>query len=259
MSFILDALNKSNADAARDAGTLLQTAPTLARRSPLLPLLFAILLIANAGFGAWWLLGTERGQSVSDSLNRDNTAESRSNPGSTSMRGDERSQTGDNVGVAVTVNRGGPGSEVDVRATTTVRDVAVQITNPDTDSRQAVAAPALTGDNTPSYTIHPLTSLEHAATRPSPAEGSQADKPLAPVPISALPLSVQEQIPDLAFSSHIHANDPRSRMVNINGRFRREGDTLARGLTLLEITQDGVVLGYLHYTFEVGVIRDWAF
>lgn len=78
-----------------------------------------------------------------------------------------------------------------------------------------------------------------------------------PVRISELPINIQRQIPDLKFSSHLYSND--FRMVNINGKMTREGDTIAQGLKLVEITEEGVVLSYLHYTFEMSVLRDWAF
>ena len=79
------------------------------------------------------------------------------------------------------------------------------------------------------------------------------------VRISELPVQIQRQIPDMTFSSHIHAADPSLRMVNINGRNYFSGDKVADGIHLQEITEDGVVLRFLHYTFEVSVIRDWAF
>ncbi len=82
---------------------------------------------------------------------------------------------------------------------------------------------------------------------------------ITPVRVAELPASVQRQIPDIRFSSHIYANDPSLRMVNINGRIVREGDSVADGISLVKISEDGVVLSYLHYTFEMSVIRDWSF
>ena len=82
---------------------------------------------------------------------------------------------------------------------------------------------------------------------------------ITPVRVADLPANVQRQIPGIRFSSHIYANDPSLRMVNINGRIVREGDSVADGISLVEISEDGVVLSYLHYTFEMSVIRDWSF
>ena len=77
--------------------------------------------------------------------------------------------------------------------------------------------------------------------------------------ITALPTNIQRQIPDLRFSSHLYADDNRFRMVNINGNMFQEGDYIAEGIRLERISEEGVVLNYLHYTFEISVIRDWSF
>lgn len=82
---------------------------------------------------------------------------------------------------------------------------------------------------------------------------------IQPVRISALPTSVQEQIPDLSFTSHIYSDEPSLRGVTINNRYVREGDSLGSDLTLMEITEEGVVLRYRQYTFKMSVIRDWSF
>ncbi len=79
------------------------------------------------------------------------------------------------------------------------------------------------------------------------------------VPINALPTDIQQQLPDLVFSSHIFASDADLRMVNINGKSLREGDEVSEGLTLGAITEDGVILTYRDYRFEVSVLRDWSF
>lgn len=80
-----------------------------------------------------------------------------------------------------------------------------------------------------------------------------------PVRITELPLNVQRQIPDLVFSSHLYSEEPSFRMVNINGKMIREGDMVANELKLLEISEEGVILGFRHYVFEVSVLRDWSF
>ena len=57
----------------------------------------------------------------------------------------------------------------------------------------------------------------------------------------------------------MYADDNRFRMVNINGNMFQEGDYIAEGIRLERISEEGVVLNYLHYTFEISVIRDWSF
>ncbi|MBD3645958.1 MAG: general secretion pathway protein GspB [Pseudomonadales bacterium] len=91
------------------------------------------------------------------------------------------------------------------------------------------------------------------------APARRTGKTVDPVSIAELPADVQRRLPDLSFSSHIYSEDPSLRVVNINGRNVREGEIFANDLELVEITEEGVVLRYLHYTFEMSVIRDWSF
>ena len=79
------------------------------------------------------------------------------------------------------------------------------------------------------------------------------------VRITELPVNVQRQIPDLVFSSHLYSDEASFRMVNINGKMRREGDMIANNLKLIEVSEEGVILGFRHYVFEVSVLRDWSF
>jgi general secretion pathway protein B len=107
----------------------------------------------------------------------------------------------------------------------------------------------------------PSTSIAQSLGQESPQD--LVNKPLAsdqPVKrITALPTNIQRQIPDLRFSSHLYADDDSFRMVNINGSIFHEGDYIAEGIRLERISEEGVVLNYLHYTFEISVIRDWSF
>ena len=81
----------------------------------------------------------------------------------------------------------------------------------------------------------------------------------SPIAINDLPARIQSRIPEMHFSSHIFAEDPTLRMVNINGKSIREGEKVTDTIRLFEITEEGVVLGYLDYTFEMSVLRDWTF
>ena len=115
--------------------------------------------------------------------------------------------------------------------------------------------PTTIADQERKLSAQQVVTLADVQKNPVPQYGAS----LTPVRVAELPTSVQRQIPDIRFSSHIYANDPSLRMVNINGRIIREGDSVADGISLVEISEDGVVLSYLHYTFEMSVIRDWSF
>lgn len=112
--------------------------------------------------------------------------------------------------------------------------------------------------------ITPTDAYRKTAENLIAAEGPQGEKyeTVASQPvnkITALPTNIQRQIPDLKFSSHLYADDSSFRMVNINGNMFHEGDIIAEGIQLERISEEGVVLNYLHYTFEISVIRDWSF
>jgi hypothetical protein len=88
--------------------------------------------------------------------------------------------------------------------------------------------------------------------------GITRDPDIVPLRISQLPSDIQRKIPQMRFSSHIFAEDPTLRLVNINGKNISEGETVEDDLLLLEISEEGVVFLFLSYTFEMSVLRDWT-
>src|SRR5690554_4293881 len=72
-----------------------------------------------------------------------------------------------------------------------------------------------------------------------------------------LPLSFQKSIPDLMFNSHIYSTDPYASRVMINGHYLSQGESFS-GITVEEVTENGVVLSKQGRTFRVGVVRDWV-
>lgn len=225
MSYILDALNKSEQERERRQSPKLTTVhhKPAAQHRPVWRWLAALgfLALLNTGLAWYWMSG-EGGESRV--VDQPATAESATKtPPATQPRTDEqasRLQADQQVANATAPSR------------------------PARETGQTPTPARMEGE-----LITPDTVYE---PRPQP-------KKTDPVRIAELPANVQRQIPDLTFSSHIYSDDPSLRMVNINGRNIRVGDTLGDDLTLVEITEDGVVLSYLHYTFEMSVIRDWSF
>jgi general secretion pathway protein B len=68
-----------------------------------------------------------------------------------------------------------------------------------------------------------------------------------------LPLSVQQGLPAFSISAFVYSIDPTIRMVKINGQAMREGQDLIAGLKLEEITQNGVIFSYQNYRFRIGL------
>lgn len=69
--------------------------------------------------------------------------------------------------------------------------------------------------------------------------------------LDELPLSVRQELPKLTIVAHIYSNNSASRMANINGRTVREGQDVADGIKLEEITLNGVILSYRDYRFRI--------
>jgi general secretion pathway protein B len=58
-------------------------------------------------------------------------------------------------------------------------------------------------------------------------------------------------VPPLHLHLHVYANDPQQRFVFINSRKYREGDTLAEGPVVEQITTEGAVLNFRGSRFRL--------
>jgi len=72
-----------------------------------------------------------------------------------------------------------------------------------------------------------------------------------------LPVSIQRGLPGIRISAHIYSDKPASRMVIINDKTLREGETVARGLTIEEITRDGVIFRFQARRFRMSKLKVW--
>ena len=78
------------------------------------------------------------------------------------------------------------------------------------------------------------------------------------VSISDIPDSVRKKIPNIAFEGHVYSSNPDSRSVMINGHKRREGDAIGGDLLLKEITADGAEFEIQGYRFRLNALQDWS-
>ena len=97
-------------------------------------------------------------------------------------------------------------------------------------------------------------------TRVSAAAAESSSGPAASgstVPeLAEMPLSFQRQVPDLHFNGHIYASNPQARRVMIDNVYLAQGDRF-KGLRIVEITPDGVIMSLDGNLFRVGVVQDW--
>jgi general secretion pathway protein B len=79
----------------------------------------------------------------------------------------------------------------------------------------------------------------------------------APVPsvmtMAELPVPIQQELPPLSILVHAYSGKPADRLVDINGHLLHEGEDVAPGLRLEEITPEGMIFSYKGYTFRRGV------
>jgi general secretion pathway protein B len=73
------------------------------------------------------------------------------------------------------------------------------------------------------------------------------------LPMSELPLAIQNELPALTMQLHSYSSKSGSSMVSINSRMLKEGESLSPGLKLEQITQDGVIFSYKGYRFLFGI------
>lgn len=71
----------------------------------------------------------------------------------------------------------------------------------------------------------------------------------APPAAGALPTQAAQGMPELSMDLHIYSADRNKRAVFINGRRYAEGATLAEGAIVEEITPEGAVLNYRGHRF----------
>lgn len=83
----------------------------------------------------------------------------------------------------------------------------------------------------------------------NPADAAQ-ERAIA---INELPASIQQEIPAMDVQFHAYSTIPANRLVGINSRTLHEGESLAAGLRLEQITLDGVIFSYKGYRFQRGI------
>lgn len=73
-----------------------------------------------------------------------------------------------------------------------------------------------------------------------------------------LPDTVQQEIPALTFSFHVYSKNPERRTIIINKRRIKEGGLITKDLVLREITEKGVVIDWeSEYRFSIDIVENW--
>lgn len=240
MSFILDALRKSDQQRQRNMTPSLMIAPAPVE-IPRQPALLWYGLLAAALIGAGVLLGTMH-------------------------RWQEEPAA---PAISVIPPQAGspivPGSNTFISTSTQLPTVSTPAKKPENlppsaqvlAPQQPVPMPAsvltsqqaTTSTPTSSTIAAPIAVREELPHLP-PAEVGQKSPASS---VTNLPSALQQEIPKLVILIHSYSDTPKSRFVFINDRKWHEEDYPAPGLKLEQITPDGVIFSYKGYRFRRGI------
>ena len=237
MSFILDALKKSETDRQRQVSPALFEVKVAAprRKFPMWAVALGVLLLVNMAVLAWVLL--RRSEAAAAPVAAASAAEASNAPSAPPPANGAQSGM-------VTV-------QIPVGSSVTV--------GPNAPAGAAVA-PA----GTPPLAVEPLLESEQPAVPPDydardyrPAiTPEQAGAIAAARRNGSLPsrdefLAQGNQLPDLRLDLHVYDPDPAARFVFLNMRKLREGETLPEGVRVDQITSTGVELTYRGKRFVI--------
>lgn len=97
-------------------------------------------------------------------------------------------------------------------------------------AQPAVATPA------ESPTAPPVTPTASALPPPTPAPSSAKNNESPP--------ALQPELPPINITVHAYSTEPNERLAGINGRLLHEGSEISPGLKLERITEEGVILNF---------------
>lgn len=120
---------------------------------------------------------------------------------------------------------------------------SVRVVSPVVVAKVAVEAPK------PPSLVH----SDERATIITPSSVALEASTVAPVAFADLPVAIQQEIPKPAILVHSYASVAKARFVLLGDRKLHEGDALAAGLKLEQITADGMVLSYKGFRFHRGI------
>lgn len=228
MSYILDALKKAEAERDPDTRASLALAQHQSSRQRLLLYGVIVALLVNAVVLVW-LFFPESGPGSTASV-----------PAATAMA---EPPARPRSAVA------GPGSDSAPRFTPAPPpQPTYQAASAAPPPRAAQSLPGAQRDGTPTA---PATEGSQRITPPPSARDTRSR-----VTLAGLSPDARARFPELAFSTHIYADDPNLRAVVVNGTRLVEGDALA-GMRVHEITAAGAVFAFEDQLVSIAVLEDW--
>ncbi|MBU0675293.1 MAG: general secretion pathway protein GspB [Proteobacteria bacterium] len=239
MSYILEALKKSDRERKQGLVPDLNTMPDGPDREkkPYLKLLALVLILLLGGTAlVGWIFFRSPPQPVITTITAPATTDTSTFPESI----EEKSEPG--IPAAAMESPTIPAMTIEEPPPA---EMSAELQPP---SVEATASPFTMEDGTPLLDpkpTKPAVKTTHREPRIEPIKTIIA--------MADLPTQIREGLPEITIFAHYYATEPSSRMVSINGRLRREGQVISNGLTLKEITPDGVVFTFQDHQFHMDV------
>lgn len=231
MSYILEALRKSDRQRQRGAMPTLQMAPMILpapkRPSRIYYAALAAVLLLGAGIMIGWLRPWQVELQVSEV-----------EPVAAKLRISAEQQSTPAPLLATPETAANAAQEYSAMDSTAAAQQGVQHAR-----RRAVAKPIAT----PEIAMPEIVTPENSDR---PAGLAQEQRP---IPMVELPFQIQREIPDMAVQLHAFSSIPGERLVSINSIRLREGESLTPGITLEKITPEGMIFSYKGYLFQRGI------
>ena len=147
-----------------------------------------------------------------------------------------------------------PATETERPKPKAVANAQTTPTRPTKVDKRADTPPLQTARQQPAFDVWEKAARSHPTPR-------QDKKPAPSLPISEqagnipnrleLPENIQQDLPEIDVSVHIFAHEPAQRRARVNGRMHYQGDQLAAGLTLEEITPQALIFSYKNNLFRI--------
>lgn len=219
MSFILDALRKSEHQRQRQAGPYMAQAP-LGRRAtqaPMVLVIVAVLLVVNLIVLILFLLREDTPTVV-----------------------EAPTQGAVPASPEVTRQAGPPLAAAQPEVVMAPPPEPVQQVQAPGGVIYEAPPPREAPEPPPAYLLPEAEAPSYAAPQGQAVSTSEA----LPLPLAMLPPQATAGLPPLTLELHVYSPDPTQRAVFINGRRYLEGDTINEGAELVSISSEGAILNY---------------
>jgi general secretion pathway protein B len=241
MSFILDALKKSESDRQRQSGPSLFEVKVAAprRRLPVWAVAIAILLLVNFIVLSWMLLRHPAPQRAVTAAGAPATPPPAAAVVSQPAAADAApARTADGATAAATA-----GEAAAARAPSPAAGSSLGATSPGPSQPAATAPLAGAGADRASPPAADTASDDAPAIEPAAAPGSGGTGTAADLPLYQQ-IVTSDGLPALHLDLHVFADRPEDRFVMVNMHRLGEGDSLPNGVQVEAIRPDGVVMSY---------------